>query len=336
MRQIDEQRGGAVPYGRQAVKLMKTSLSTNWCARRVESGEEIADKAIELGFDELELGFHTTVFQAKGFKRRLGEIPVGSVHAFCPVPVSAPQGYPELYSLASSDADARAIARVHVKKNIEFAASMGADTVVLHAGRVPFSSFFSRSLDSQFLSEALREAEGDLENRAYAKVLAKAKKRRDALGTKILDVFMKEIEAIVPVLEKNGITLAFENLPYLEGFPDEAEMAEIEKRFDTPLVASWFDTGHDRVRAVHGWKKEAALLRIPAGMHLNDVEKYNDDHFAPGGGKVDFASLSGMAEKVRHVVFEPGQHVSERELVAGIEFWKKISSQGSKTFDSAR
>ena len=113
---------------------MKFALSTNWCNRRLESGEEIVDKALELGFDELELGFHTTRFQADGFKRRLDEMPVGSVHAFCPVPVSAPQGSPELYQLASIDSDARALARFHLARTVEFAADMGATAVVLHAG----------------------------------------------------------------------------------------------------------------------------------------------------------------------------------------------------------
>ena len=104
---------------------MKFSLSTNWCNRRIESGEEIAEKAMELGFEELELGFHTTQAQVKGFKARLDQIPVGSVHAFCPVPISAPQGYPELYPLASLDENDRAIARVHVKKNIELPRKWG-------------------------------------------------------------------------------------------------------------------------------------------------------------------------------------------------------------------
>lgn len=101
---------------------MKLSLSTNWCNRRLKTGEEIAEKALELGFDELELGFHTPIDQVAGFKRMLDRIPVGSVHAFCPVPISAPCGYPELYSLASFDEDQRALARFHVKRNIEFAA----------------------------------------------------------------------------------------------------------------------------------------------------------------------------------------------------------------------
>ena len=67
---------------------MKLSLSTNWCNRRINDGREIAEKALELGFEELELGFHTTAQQVAGFKAMLGRIPVGSVHAFCPVPLS--------------------------------------------------------------------------------------------------------------------------------------------------------------------------------------------------------------------------------------------------------
>ena len=74
---------------------MQFALSSNWCNQRLESGEAIADKALELGFDALELGFRTTPGQAEGFRRALGRIKVGSVHAFCPVPVSAPEGYPD-------------------------------------------------------------------------------------------------------------------------------------------------------------------------------------------------------------------------------------------------
>ena len=115
---------------------MKIALSTNWCNSRLEDGGAIVDEALSLGFDALELGFRTTELQAAGIKARLGEMPVGSVHAFCPVPISAPSGHPELFTLASFDAGARALARAHVAKNVRFAAEVGADAVVLHAGRV--------------------------------------------------------------------------------------------------------------------------------------------------------------------------------------------------------
>ena len=279
---------------------MKFSLSTNWCNRRIESGEEIADKAMELGFEELELGFHTTLEQVKGFKARLDQIPVGSVHAFCPVPISAPQGYPELYPLASLDENDRAIARVHVKKNIEFAAEMGADAVVLHAGRVMCRGLFRR---------------WDL-------------KRRVKRGQKLVTAFKKELEQMVPILERNKVTLGLENLPYLEGFPAEWEMKDLVGDWVKP----WLDTGHDFVRRVNRWPSDAQdILNLqpstfnlqPLGMHISDSQG-GDDHLPPGEGRVDFPMLKTFAENARHVVFEPAANVREAALKKGIAHLRKL------------
>jgi len=280
---------------------MRFSLSTNWCNRRLESGEAIADAALALGFDELELGFHTTPEQVKGFKARLGQIPVGSIHAFCPVPISAPQGYPELYQLADFDETVRAIARVHVKKNIEFAAEMGADTVVLHAGRVMCRWFIHR---------------WDV-------------KRRVKRGRKMVDVFRRELEDLTPVLEKNGVTLGLENLPYLEGFPAEWELKDLTGDWVKP----WLDTGHDYVRRINGWPSDACSQLSapcpfvpPVGLHISD-SLGDDDHLAPGAGKVDFAGLKTLAAGARHLVFEPNPGVNEAELRGGMDFLRKTWKQ---------
>jgi len=286
---------------------MKLSLSTNWCNRRIESGEEIADLALSLGFEELELGYHTTPQQAAGFRRRLGTMPVGSVHAFCPVPISAPQGYPELYSLASFDEEDRKMAQIQVRRTAAFAAEMGADTVVLHAGRVFCETWFAR-------------------NRP---------KKRTREGLRMLDVFKTELAALVPELERLGVTLALENLPYYEGFPNEAEMAAILEAFKDAPVKAWFDTGHHRVRECNKWLPSTFSPTAPSpftsspftpyvGMHLNDVVDVSDDHLAPGFGKVDFAALRPLAEAVRHVVFEPNAQVSEAALRNGIDYIKGI------------
>lgn len=276
---------------------MKLSLSTNWCNRRIGDGRAIAEKAFELGFGELELGFHTTLEQVAGFKAMLDKIPVGSVHAFAPVPLSAPCGSPELYALATFDAEARKMAALQVVRNVRFAAEMGADTVVLHAGRVPCKSWLGRD----------------------------PMKKRRANGAKLLEAFKPVLAEIVPELEKNRVTLALENLPYLEGFPAEWEIGDVVGEW----VKAWFDTGHNRVRECRGWiapesrtlGKSAANF---AGMHLNDVEDKYDDHFAPGKGKVDFAALKYFARSVRHVVFEPAHTVSEEDLISGIQHIKSI------------
>ncbi|MBQ6138038.1 MAG: sugar phosphate isomerase/epimerase [Kiritimatiellae bacterium] len=307
---------------------MKLSLSTNWCCRRIETGEEIAETALALGFDELELGFHTTQAQADGFRRSLDRIPVGSVHAFCPVPISAPQGYPELYSLASLDEDQRAIARFHVLKNVAFAADMGADTVVLHAGRVPFSTFLHRRFSSHDLRDALLREEKKTDAPRYGRLLARARKVRAERGARMLDVFRGEIAALVPELEKAGVALALENMPYLEGFPDEGEMAKLAEEFRGAPVKGWFDTGHDRVRLRHGWTADSwfrtAGAETFAGMHLNDVEDLYDEHKAPGEGKVDFAAMKEFARAVGHVVFEPCGAVSRESLEKSVAFIRSI------------
>ena len=304
---------------------MKLSLSTNWCSRRMKDGREIADKALELGFGELELGYNTTLLQVEGFKARLDAIPVGSVHAFCPVPLSAPQGYPELYQLASLDEESRKMAVLQVTRNVVFASDIGADTVVLHAGRVSFDRMFDR-IHTGDLKRVLNEEKGDLKSVKYAKLLARAMKRRVSRGRKVLDEFRRTLDGILPVLVKNKVTLALENLPYLEGFPAEWELVDILSAYKGAPVKGWFDTGHDRVRAMHGWRGSVAILNVAeyagsffAGMHLNDVVDYEDDHLSPGDGKVDFAVLKDFARNVRHVVFEPSQNVSGKSLKAGVE-----------------
>ena len=301
---------------------MKFALSTNWCNRKYDSGEEIADKAIALGFEALELGFNTTDAQLSGFIKRLDQIPVESVHAFCPVPLSAPDGSPELYSLASRDENERAMARIHLLKTIDTASDLGAKSIVLHAGRIPLTTFFSKKRDSHFLRETLIAAKGDTLNPKYRKVLNSALSARNRRAAKITEVFLRELESIIPVLEKRSIALALENLPFLEGFPNEVETLEILTRFSGAPVFAWYDTGHHRVREMHGWigdDAKAALEKLEEislirGIHINDVKDYHDDHFAPGGGNVDFAAIASMAAKAEHIVFEPKSHVSEDEL----------------------
>ena len=309
---------------------MKLSLSTNWCNRRLESGEAIADKALELGFQELELGYRTTAEQTEGIRRRLDSIPVGSVHAFCPVPISAPSPHPELYELASFDAETRAMARTQILRTVGFAADMGAKTVVLHAGKVPLRGLFSR-LDSSVLLKKLASAGGDATARPYMRSLSYARKIRESRGAKMLEIVKKEISTLIPELERAGVVLAVENLPYYEAFPDERETRALLAEFSGAPVSAWFDTGHHHVRRAAGWLSMNVAGLNPGdvrGLHLNDVSGLEDEHLAPGTGKVDFAAFEKIAEEAEHVVFEPSSTVSEADLVKGVAYirnlWRKM------------
>jgi sugar phosphate isomerase/epimerase len=303
---------------------MKLSLSTNWCNRRFSDGREISDKALELGFDSIELGFHTLASHIEGIVERSGEMPVGSVHAFCPVPISAPAGFPELYSLASFDEGDRMLARTFLLRNIAFTASLGADTLVVHAGKVGFSSLFRRRSTTE-LRMLLARGGFDPNGKAYSKSLAASLKTRRRNGIKMLDVFKREIEALLPVLEKERVTIAFENLPYLEAFPNEEELGTIVSDFNSPFVKGWFDTGHYAVRVNSGYTSKNASLdpSLYKGAHINDIMDFNDDHLPPGEGKIDFTELKPVLGAVDHVVFEPSSDISEEKIKKGKEYYER-------------
>lgn len=303
---------------------MKLSLSTNWRSRSVSEGEAISDKAAELGFDELELGYAATETQVTGIRRRLDTIPVGSVHAFCPVPISAPAGHPELYALADDDEENARFARFQVMRSVKLAADIGADTVVLHAGKVGFGAFYDR-LDSQKLKSLLHKAGGDCRDVHYMKALSTAMMRRRKRAFRTMNRFRRTLASLIPELEKYNVTLALENMPYLEGFPDETEMASLLNEFSGAPVKAWFDTGHHSVRVNLGWTR--GLIPFPpgsvAGMHLNDIKSVTDDHLVPGEGNVDFIALRDAAKTIRHLVFEPSPDAAEESLKRGLEFIRR-------------
>ena len=284
---------------------MRFALSTNWNCRRLADGAAIADEAMALGFDALELGFNTQPEHLPGLKSRLDAIPVDSVHAYAPVPIGAPGGSPELHYLASHDPDERALAKVLLKKSIAVAEDFGARAVVLHAGRVRADSLF-----------------GNL----FSKPLG----RRRLRGPAMVGVFRKEIDELIPLLEKANVKLAFENLPYIEAFPDEDELDAMMKDYSGAPIGAWFDTGHARVRFCSKWapaEAEVAKRQLPylVGMHFNDVKDVHDDHFQPGGGNVDFAALAFAAAPESTIrVVEPNASVAPDALKSGLALLRGI------------
>ena len=283
---------------------MKFALSTNWCNRRLNDGAAIADEAEALGFDALELGFRTQPEQLPGFRSRLDRMPVESVHAYCPVPIGAPSGHPELYQLCSDDQNERALARMFLEKTFACAADLGAKVVVFHAGYADLTTFFGN-------------------------LFTTARKLRVKRGRRILDAFRREFDALCPSLESKGLTLALENLPRLEGFPALDEAQVLMREFEGAPLRLWFDTGHALVRETHAWAGEsvhiaAELLPWICGMHINDVKGPEDDHREPGWGNVDFARLTFLAKRDILRVFEPHSPVAPEDLKNALAYMRNM------------
>lgn len=310
---------------------MRLALSTNWSNWRLADGAAIADEAEALGFDALELGFNTPPCQIPGFRSRLDRMPVDSVHSYCPVPVGAPYGHPELHLLASLEEDERAMARLFMRKTLECAVEMGAGAVVAHAGYVDFSGWFSCG-GAAALNSVLAAGGGapDATRPEYVKAVAKARLRRRKAGRRHLDAFKSGIAPLLDGFASAGVDLCLENLPSLEGFPDVDEAEALMEEFAGSPLKLWFDTGHAKVRESHLWEEGAdavvsRLGRFVRGIHLNDVKDFNDDHRQPGWGSVDFAALKPLAERDGVLrVFEPKRPVSFDELKKSLEDIRRL------------
>ncbi len=311
---------------------MNCALSTNWDLSLTP--DQMIDQALALGFDSLELGFGTRAEMIKAYQRRLSEMPVTSLHAFCPVPIGAPMAHPEVYTLASYRALMRNLARMHLAHTITTAASLGATAVVLHAGRISLARFFDANFSSRTLCAALEAAQKDVMNRRFQSLTRTALKMRRRRGKRMVDIFSRELEALIPLLQETGVVLGLENLPYLEAFPNEDELDALLTRFAGAPIRGWFDTGHDRVRTSFGWVKgtvEDALAHPEKfiGTHLNDVKDFTDDHLAPYEANVDFDGLMPFFRQVSHVVFEPHQHVTAERLGAALKHFRLSYSQSA-------
>ncbi len=303
---------------------MAFSLSTSYFAGQQLSPAAMAATTRALGFKAVELGYFTRDVDLPGWSAALANegLAVSSIHAFCPVPLAMPQLGPEVFSLASPDRAEREAAQRAMRRSLDCAAQMGASVVVNHGGRVdlrePGLLFGSRPYRSQ-LSAALRtlgHADLALAEREHA--------LRRSLARPWFDALCQSLEALLPHFEAAEVTLAFENLPGLEAFPDPEECALLTQHFPTPALGAWYDIGHgERKARVGDWSVEATLahtLPFTVGTHIHDVRGLEEDHRAPGEGTVDFEALRPLLTKPHLLqVFEPAPDVTHAALRAGRE-----------------
>ena len=303
---------------------MKFSLSSSYFAGRRYTPDVMVAQTVALGFDAVELGYFTREVELDAWQMALARegVSVSSIHAFCPMPLEMPQLGPEVFSLAAPEHEERQAAIRAMLRTLEAAVRFGARAVVTHGGRVelreparlfgrrPYRSRLSQSLEQLgFVDESLVERE-----RVF----------RESAAPKWLDAVSFSLEVLLPHFEAAGVTLAFENLPGIEAFPDPAECAFLRERFPSTALAAWYDIGHGERKARTGdWPVQETLsLTYPftVGVHIHDVRGLEEDHCAPGDGTVDFRMLLPLLKKEGLIrVFEPSPNVSTAALQSGLQ-----------------
>lgn len=308
---------------------MRFALSTNWNARRHTSGGALVDEVLDLGFDALELGYntHEALVNEIIHCAEQGRIVVESVHNTCPMPISAPQGSPELYLMASLDEDERAMAGIMLKRTLDVAQRAGARAVVVHAGRIAMRRWF-RPVSCAVLHDHLEATHGDCHALVYQQMLERFRLLRAKHVGSHMDCFCQSLEKILPAFAAAGIAICFENLPSFEAFPDAMEMEAIQQKFAGAPMGYWHDLGHGQLREWMGLESHVdtakKLLPITRGVHIHDALPVSHDHLAPGQGKIDFPALQFFATAPVIKVCEPSAEVSAEQVRAGLEHMRTV------------
>jgi sugar phosphate isomerase/epimerase len=305
------------------------ALSTRWNAYRHETGAGMLDEIRVLGFDRVELGYDLRVDLVPDVVAQVGRgsIAVASVHNFCPVPLGAPHGHPELFSLSSPDARERRLAVRHTEKTIRFAAEVGARQVVAHAGNVRMRRYTEKLI-------ALAEA-GKRDTPRYDRIRLKLLMQRDRKAAPYLAALEASITELLPVLESCAVKLGFENLPTWEAIPTEVELHALITRLATPWIGYWHDIGHGQIRQNLGLVNQLHWLQrlTPhlVGMHIHDVRAPAMDHIAPGLGDVNFREFAVAAANCPACVLEPAPGVPAEHLRNALDHLRRCWDDAAAT-----
>lgn len=297
---------------------MRFSISTNWNSHQHETADGMLEEICSLGFDTVELGYGLTQTQADGLNSWIssGRIKVSSVHAFCPASIPGRSG-PELFSISDSANLARGRRGIDaVKATADFAASVGARAVVLHAGRVPIYRHIRKLND---LADS-----GLLGTPKHEKQIAKIMKKRDRYAKRPFDTLCESLDEILPHFEQLGLTLGLENLPTYDAIPSEPEMQLLLDCFQTDALGYWHDIGHGQVRQNMGFIHHAGVVtrfseRI-VGLHIHDVKFPASDHLMPPNGTVDFKIFKGLVATGIPFVLEPSRGSDALSIKTAVRF----------------
>lgn len=298
------------------------SLSTHWNAFRHSNGESLIEEIAEAGFKSVELGYDLRLDLAEGVRRLVenGSIKVSSVHNYCPVPLGAPFGHPELFDLSSNDPAARSMAVRQTAKTIEFASEVKAAAVVIHCGYAEMPNL------SNQLIEIARS--GGLFSDKFEKIRTKLIIKRGKTAAESLNSVRRSLEELLGTAERCRVKICLENLPIWESIPTETEMQHLLDEFKSPWLGYWHDIGHGYIRQAMGFTvQEPWLKRLkPVGFHIHDVDSGLRDHLMPPLGNVDFSTFKDTAGHGSIAVLEPAPGTPLEQVKAAAAFiedkWK--------------
>ena len=302
---------------------MPLGCSTAWNAWSASNGSQMIFDIKKLGFDSVELSFNLTAGMVEEVERLVaaGQIKVSSVHNYCPIPDGweRKDALPDCYSMSSPDQDQRAQAVKYACRSIDTAARLGAQAVVLHAGRVEIED------ETRRLIEYRRQGKKD--SREFLETKDRMIAERKNRSRPFFENTLRSLEELDKAAGARGVKLGIETRFYYREIPSFDEIGVILKTFAGSNIFYWHDTGHAQLMEDLGLARHRDYLEAYGsrmiGLHLHNIINCQD-HQAPTEGEIDFLILrpyvqAGMIKIIEAHERAPATALQEsKKLLEGI------------------
>jgi sugar phosphate isomerase/epimerase len=298
------------------------SFSTCWNSARHTDGRAMLREIRDLGFEYAELSHGIRLSLVPGILDAVqaGEMKISTLHNFCPLPVGVTGPSPNLYEFSSDRERDRQLAVKHTINTLDFAQRVGAPLVVLHFGSMDLKDYTGK------LKELLER--GEKGSPKFQKVVAEAAAAREARKIKPYARARETLKLLLTESKYRGLKFGIEIREAVEELPAESDFKALLEEFPAPNVYYWHDTGHAQVKQELGFINHAEHLAAHAGrlagFHIHDVKFPARDHFPPGGGGIDFASLKPFVKPEHIKVFELSPKVPLDSVTRSIAHLKRI------------
>src|SRR4051795_7478559 len=297
------------------------SFSTCWNSGRHTSGDTMLREIKELGFDMIELGHGIRLSLMPGIQQmyNAGEVRFSSLHNFCPLPVEVMGASPDCYLFSSIYPQERERAVKQTFQTIDFAARLGAPSVVLHLGEVRIGPV------TDSLISLVKK--GKLLSREFVNKKLRAVEKREAAAGRYLERVKDALRRIISYAAEKNIKLGIEGRRGYEEIPSERELPGLLEEFNSPVVGYWHDFGHIQIKENLAFLDHEEWLRTIGprafGCHVQDCIWPAQDHQPPFKGGVALKKLVPLLPKDCQFVWEMSPRKTAEDIQRSVKIWKE-------------
>ena len=295
---------------------MKTLVSTAWIRDDVKRLESILNYID--GIEINSIGNKQFSKEILSFSRKNG-LEISSIHASAGPHKEQENAY-YLPNIASPNTNLREYDVEQLILTAEWAAKIGIDKIVLHAGNID-----DKNLKEMFINykeQFIKKRNKESLNRLKSLIINKRKK----LVAVYLESLVKSLSKVCSYIPEVNFYLET-RLNYYE-IPTPEEAKNIIKNLNYKNLGYWNDIGHSYIENELGfinfekWKSE--LNKYCGGLHIHDINGKLKDHYPPGFGNAPILEmLKGFPQNIPWVLEINSRHTPE-EIIKGINIYKNL------------